>query len=137
MIFIVTNDILITAFFWCKKIFLCIKKNNYSWSTFCDQLFCELYFNQIFSVKYSNRKTFLVYNFVNKSLIKTIDEDFFYKECSLKIFKTILRQNVYQNENKNSSLEKTVWIMLAQICGIIALIVHKMTLKKIICKIRT
>ena len=40
-------------------------------------------------------------------------------------------------ENKNLSLEKTVLIMWAQICGIIAWIVQKMTSKKIICKIRT
>ena len=40
-----------------------------------------------------------------------------------------------RTENKNSSLEKTVLIMWAQICEIIAYIVDKMTLKKIIFKI--
>ena len=39
-------------------------------------------------------------------------------------------------ENKNSSLEKTVLIIWTQICGKIAEIVHKMTLKKIIVKFR-
>ena len=42
-----------------------------------------------------------------------------------------------RTENKSSSLEKTVLITWAQIYWIIALIVHKMTLKKIICKIGT
>ena len=42
-----------------------------------------------------------------------------------------------RTKNKNLSLEKTVLIMWAQICGIIAYIVHKMTLKKIISKIGT
>jgi hypothetical protein len=35
-----------------------------------------------------------------------------------------------RTENKKSSLENTVLIMWAQICGIFALIVHKMTYKK-------
>ena len=40
-----------------------------------------------------------------------------------------------RTENKNSSLETTVLIMWAQICGIIATIVHKTTLKKLFVKL--
>ena len=42
-----------------------------------------------------------------------------------------------RTENKKFRFRKPVLIIWAQICGIIAYIVHKMTLKKIICKIGT
>ena len=57
MTFFGTNDILIIVFFWCKKkLYFREKKNNFSGSIFCDQLFCELQFKLIFSEKNSNRK---------------------------------------------------------------------------------
>ena len=41
-----------------------------------------------------------------------------------------------RTENKKSSLEKTVLIMWTQICGIIALTVHKITSKKLFVRFR-
>ena len=60
--------------------------------------------------------------------------EFFNLWCNLQIFLDTMDS---KTENKNSSLEMTVLIMWAQICGIITKMVHKMTLKKIICKIGT